>query len=481
MNSLFFSDIEIYNYIKKFEDELITVYYQILSRCGNRYEKDVLQDVYLKCCSIFLNAHIQLYEFKAQVISVTEETCWEYLAEERNNAARARGFGAIGKSESGGWGEMGADFQWEVIPDFTGNAEHKMVAIDELKSIKDYKGQWMPYRYAIQYVHLLELRSEQDWINYCRSKKRLHNIPDNPNEVYPQFESWDKFLGIRYFKYDDCCNWVKNNVFAKNKEQWNDNLTGLPKQVPLYPNDIYLNKGWTNWDDFLGVNTDIGVKYRTYKEAQLWVEENLWSLNLNQSTWDEYLKGSFEAPTLPLDIPNNPDVVYKQVGWVTWYRWFGGQSLINRKYPFTYSQCSKWIKKNAPMVKTKDHWLKFINGGFYIKKPDYIPERPDQIYKNGGWHGWYSFLNESRSTPNGIFDSLTTKEIRILYDGEKIWVQPLSATYDYITGKVVTVLCNIGQGSVIKFGYGDVISSIGVGNKKTQTKIQKDRGYIRNN
>ncbi len=475
MNSEFYSENEICRHIKSFEQELIDRSWQIMSKCGNRYTDDVLQETYLKCCTLFLDAKLLMYEFKKHVLEVCEEVCWEFMNEERVNPTKPRGFSAIKHNEQGG-----ADFQWEVIEDNRGNAENRMIAIDDIKSIRDYKGKWLPYRYAIQYVHLLQLRDKTDWENYCNSKRKLPNIPDNPDTIYAEFGGWDKFLGIRYFDYNDCCNWVRNNVFVKSELEWNDILTSLPKQVPLFPAEYYANDGWTNWEYFLGINSEIGTRYLSYEDAQKWVEDNLWEHSLSENKWELYINGKLkDSPLLPSNIPINPESIYKATGWVSWFRWFGNHRRLAKTYKRTYSECSKWMKINAPMVKNKDDWERFLQNGFYVRKPDWIPDKPDFVFRNGGWHGWWSFLNESKSISNDTFGSISCNNIRILYNGEKIWVQPLGIENNLITGKVVTAICNIGQNSIIKFNSKYIIATSAIGEKKVQQKIKSDYEYNR--
>lgn len=60
--------------------------------------------------------------------------------------------------------------------------------------------------------------------------------------------------GIKYkLSYFDVKNWVKNfNI--KSKNNWYSFLKSykIPDFIPKTPREVFLNKGWVSWGDFLG-------------------------------------------------------------------------------------------------------------------------------------------------------------------------------------------------------------------------------------
>jgi hypothetical protein len=61
--------------------------------------------------------------------------------------------------------------------------------------------------------------------------------------------------------------------------------------------------------------------------------------------------------------------------------------------------------------------------------------------------------------------------VRILYNGEKIWVKPISMFRETITGKVVTLFCNPGKDAEITFLAKDIVGMNRMGGIKFKKNI----------
>ena len=89
------------------------------------------------------------------------------------------------------------------------------------------------------------------------------------------------------------------------------------------PWQVYANKGWAGWGDWLGTGT-IATRQRRYqpfKKARAFVR----SLGLKGTTeWREFCKGSLPAKgKLPQDIPAVPLQTYANKGWAGMSDWLG--------------------------------------------------------------------------------------------------------------------------------------------------------------
>jgi superfamily II DNA or RNA helicase len=56
---------------------------------------------------------------------------------------------------------------------------------------------FLPFMMAKEFVKILKIKSFQEWIEYCKSKKKPSNIPSNPQRTYKEkgWQGWDDFLG----------------------------------------------------------------------------------------------------------------------------------------------------------------------------------------------------------------------------------------------------------------------------------------------
>lgn len=79
--------------------------------------------------------------------------------------------------------------------------------------------------------------------------------------------------GIKYkLSYDNVKFWIKNNIIVNSKTEWDKftKLNILPDFIPNNPREVYIKKGWISWGDFLNTinkNSKI-VDYVSYDEAK---------------------------------------------------------------------------------------------------------------------------------------------------------------------------------------------------------------------
>ena len=126
---------------------------------------------------------------------------------------------------------------------------------------------------------------------------------------------WDR---SKFLSYNECKEWIKNNLSAKELNNWYDwnNLSNeLPNFIPINPKTFYEGHGWISWDDFLGIESEIFLKY---EEAKKWVHNNIDINKINTIT-----KWRYNTWRLPNNIPKSPEKTYKFTGWVSWSDWLG--------------------------------------------------------------------------------------------------------------------------------------------------------------
>lgn len=167
-------------------------------------------------------------------------------------------------------------------------------------------------------------------------------------------------------------------------------------------------KDWISWEDFLSFSKEDekNKKYVCFQEAR----EFCRNLKLkSQKDWNKWCKFN---DLRKLKIPSNPNVIYKNKGWVSFSDWLGNTSYKNlMKIDYLkYDECKSYIKVNYPEIKNRVNWTSFDKSNL----PLFIPKRPDYIYKKSGdWINWESFLDSDlspRSKSKKIIDFDSAKK-----------------------------------------------------------------------
>ena len=101
----------------------------------------------------------------------------------------------------------------------------------------------------------MNFKKVTDYQKFSSSGKKPSDIPSNPQQIYKNkgWISWDNFLGTEIKDYLEAKKIVKKLKFSNNKEFTKylrtKGLSGIPKN----PEHFYKRRNkWKGWPDFLG-------------------------------------------------------------------------------------------------------------------------------------------------------------------------------------------------------------------------------------
>ncbi|MGH9987245.1 MAG: integrase repeat-containing protein, partial [Nitrososphaeraceae archaeon] len=247
-----------------------------------------------------------------------------------------------------------------------------------------------PFGESKTFVHTLALKSSNGWKEWCKSGEKPNDIPANPPRTYKeQWISWGDWLGSGriadqdrvYRTFEDAKKYV-HSLELKNQGQWKDwSRSGRkPNDIPARPDNTYKEK-WQGWGDWLGTGFIAFSKrqYLPFEDAKKYVH----SLELkSQGQWKDWSKSGKK----PANIPADPSNAYKK-------KWKGMGDWLGTGYIATFDRKYRDLEKAREVVhelglKTVEQWNNWCRSG---QKPDNIPARPNNIYKDL-WQGWGDWL-----------------------------------------------------------------------------------------
>ena len=95
----------------------------------------------------------------------------------------------------------------------------------------------------------------------------------------------------------------------------------IPHEIPKRPDLYYKYSGWISWSDWLGVEI-IANKDKTFLNI-CDCKKIVHDLGLKTNKeWRKYCASGLR----PKEIPSNPDLTFKNNGWVSWSDWLGNNN-----------------------------------------------------------------------------------------------------------------------------------------------------------
>jgi superfamily II DNA or RNA helicase len=266
---------------------------------------------------------------------------------------------------------------------------------------------WRPFEEARTFVRSLGLKGQKEWYDYCGGRltekgKLPEDIPSNPNLVYKDggWLSYGDWLGTgtvadrlrKYREFDEARAFVRS-LGLKSRKEWFDYCRGrlpekgkLPEDISQSPHQTYKNKGWVSVGDWLGTGTVAPQlrKYRKFDEARAFVR----SLGLKgNKEWNDYCGGRLpEKGKLQEDIPSNPNLVYKDGGWLSYGDWLGTGTVAARLRKYReFNEARAFVR--GLRLKSSQEWRDYCRGRRPEKGklPEDIPATPNHVYKGEGW------------------------------------------------------------------------------------------------
>ncbi len=123
------------------------------------------------------------------------------------------------------------------------------------------------------------------------------------------------------------------------------------------------------------------LSWMPFVEARNFVHD----LKLNsREDWERYCK----SPKRPLDIPTNPNVIYKYNGWKSNGDWLGTNYVANQLREYSSYEDAKRYAQSLNFRSQKE-WFNHCKTS---KVPMGIPQSVTDVYKNNGWISWGDFL-----------------------------------------------------------------------------------------
>jgi len=159
--------------------------------------------------------------------------------------------------------------EWKGMPDFLGN-----------NRIANQNRKFKSFEEARKFVRKLKLKTQREWNAYSKSGNRPDNIPSLPRRTYEkEWAGWGDWLGTgtvapqlkEYWSYEKARNYVLK-LGLKSKEDWNTYTKSgkLPKEIPADPREVYKEKGWNSWGNWLGTGriANQDKEWLSWKEAK---------------------------------------------------------------------------------------------------------------------------------------------------------------------------------------------------------------------
>jgi len=313
------------------------------------------------------------------------------------------------------------DIQFEVLQSLSINPDQFKEALETKLWNKLAKLSWMPFEEAKEFIQLLGLKTNTEWLAYCKGEMpdlsaKPDDIPSNPNTVYKDkgWKGLGDWLGTgiiasqrrEYRSFAEAKKFVQS-LGLKSGNEWRAYCKGempdfshKPDDIPMKPQRTYKDKGWKGMGDWLGTGTVATQerKYRLFVDAKKFIQ----SLGLKTGDeWKAYCKGEMpDLPPKPDDIPANPNTVYKDKGWKSIGDWLGTGMVATqeRKYR-SFADAKKFVQSLE--MESSNKWSAYCKGEMpdLPPKPDDIPSAPHTVYKDKGWKGMGDWLGTGTIAP----------------------------------------------------------------------------------
>ena len=171
------------------------------------------------------------------------------------------------------------------------------------------------FKQARKFVRSLNLKTQNEWVEYCKLNKKPIDIPATPGFIYKDdgwisMSDWlgsgiiaPKIKSDSFLSYDEAKLFVHGLGLKTYTKWWNYVKSGKkPNNIPSNPANSYKNKGWVSWGDFL--RGELDVEFLSFEECRDFVHK------LGLKSWEEWIE-YVKSGKKPKNIPSNPADYYK--------------------------------------------------------------------------------------------------------------------------------------------------------------------------
>ena len=217
---------------------------------------------------------------------------------------------------------------------------------------------------------------------------KLNSIDFDNLDQKIALKTWSRISSFSWMSLDEAKLIVKNN-HVKNYEQFKvfrkSNLR--PLDFPMNPYEVYMNKGWKNWNDFFGTDSHImGENMLPYKKAKIIARKHAKKNKITSyKKWQKYLTANKYKIKELRYMPYKAQNVYKEFEGV---HVFLGIAISNNKTEkLNYHEAVKYLKNKK--ISTVDEYKDFIRNN----KITFLPISAHISYKKD-WINWSKFLSK---------------------------------------------------------------------------------------
>lgn len=245
---------------------------------------------------------------------------------------------------------------------------------------------YLPFGQARQYVHKLKMEKRSEWMAWDKLGKRPDFIPLYPEKVYKNtgWVNWEDWVGCSFWPFEKARAYMRR-LGLKNRENYLVWLRSKrrPKTIPHEPEKVYKHSGWRGLGDWLGTGNTQNQKKKKlpYEQAKSYVQA------IGIKSWDDYRKWS-KGGDRPTNIPAAPNSAYHE--FEGWGKFLGTERVANQhKIFWNYEQAKAFI---APFhISSKNKFIALCKDKIIPKE---IPRDPQSHYdKCGTWKGYKDFLS----------------------------------------------------------------------------------------
>ena len=160
------------------------------------------------------------------------------------------------------------------------------------------------------------IETEKELQEWVKSEERPRNFPSNPWRTYADkgWVSVQHFLGTEYMSYPEAQRYIQMVIFEERPITTSTQLRRWsvseerPRNFPSNPWTLYMGKGWTT------VNAFLGTDKMSYAEAQRYIQAVIFERK--PVTTPTQFKRWSKSGERPRGFPSNPWTVYMGKGWV---------------------------------------------------------------------------------------------------------------------------------------------------------------------